>query len=1005
MIGSGRAHGGLYLLEASSQDSLPSIDSSHEALQADSSPALLELHQWHRRLGHPSFGVLGKLFPLLVKQCTHNKFICDACELAKHKRTSYPSFNNKSTAPFMIVHSDVWGPSRVVTLSGYRWFVTFIDCYSRVTWVYLLRHKDEVFSCFRTFHKMVSTQFDAKIRVLRSDNGTEYANGEFRAYLADHGILHQTTCVDTPAQNGVAERKNRHLLEVARSLIFTMQVPTNFWGDAVLTAAYLINRMPLSTLDFQVPLDLLQGTSLGHRFPLRVFGCVCFVHDHRPSRGKLDPKALRCVFLGYSATQKGYKCYHPSSRKTFVSMDVTFHESVAFFPSSSSLQGESCVIQEEMDFVCPPTRTATIQGEAGVPMEGEQVTCDVERATINQPSKCGRLDRNDLKTYVRSRLPVKCQTEQTTCVPPTLSQSHSPTPGPSSPPSSSNFESSGTDNPVIVDIDVPIAVRKGIRSCTQHPISNFVSYSSLSPSYRAFVSSLSSVSIPQGWKEALADPNWKEAMAEEMRALEKNGTWDFVGLPNGKKPVGCKWVYTIKQKADGTIDRYKARLVAKGFTQTYGIDYQETFAPVAKMNSVRVLLSCAANQGWLLHQLDVKNAFLHGDLEEEVYMEMPPGFSSQTTNGKVCRLKKALYGLKQSPRAWFGRFHKAMVKIGYKQSNADHTLFIKRRGDMITVLIVYVDDIVVTGNDSDEVSKLKVHLAREFEIKDLGSLRYFLGIEVARSDKGIFISQRKYVLDLLKETGMLGCKPVDSPIEVNHRLMSGDGDLVDKERFQRLVGRLIYLAHTRPDIAYAVGVVSQFMHDPCTTHLDAVYRILKYLKSAPGKGVLFSNHGHLELEAFTDADWAGSINDRRSTSGYCTLVGGNLVTWRSKKQSVVARSSAEAEYRAMAHGICELIWLQTLLRDLGIVCNKSMRLYCDNKSAINIAHNPVQHDRTKHIEIDRHFIKEKLNEGMICTPFVKSEDQLADVFTKGLSSRFFHSIVCKLGMRDIYAPT
>jgi hypothetical protein len=494
-------------------------------------------------------------------------------------------------------------------------------------------------------------------------------------------------------------------------------------------------------------------------------------------------------------------------------------------------------------------------------------------------------------------------------------------------------------------------------------------------------------------------------MVEEMTALRKNGTWDLVSLPGGKKSVGCKWVFTIKHNADGTVERYKARLVARGFTQTYGIDYEETFAPVAKMNSVRALLSCAANMNWPLLQFDVKNAFLHGDLEEEVYMTIPPGFSSSASEGKVCRLKKALYGLKQSPRAWFGRFSKAMLGFGYKQSHADHTLFTKRSAGKIAVLIVYVDDIIMTGNDEEEIHNLKSRLAQEFEIKDLGSMRYFLGMEVARSDRGIFISQRKYILDLLEETGMLGCKPADSPIEANHHLSGDMGERTDKERYQRLVGRLIYLAHTRPDVSYAVGVVSQFMHDPRTPHLDAVYRILRYLKSAPGKGILFSNHGHFRLEAFTDADWAGSVDDRRSTSGYCTFLGGNLITWRSKKQSVVARSSAEAEYRAMAHGVCELLWIQTLLRDLGLSDSGPMKLYCDNKAAINIAHNPVQHDRTKHIEIDRHFIKEKLSAGVICMPFVKSGDQLADIFTKGLGSKSLFPIVFKLGMIDIFAPT
>jgi hypothetical protein len=277
---------------------------------------------------------------------------------------------------------------------------------------------------------------------------------------------------------------------------------------------------------------------------------------------------------------------------------------------------------------------------------------------------------------------------------------------------------------------------------------------------------------------------------------------------------------------------------------------------------------------------------------------------------------------------------------------------------------------------------------------------------VARSKHGIFLCQRKYTIDLLSETGLLGCKPVDTPIEQNHMLFQcSNSASIDKGRYQRLVGKLIYLSHTRPDITYAVNVVSQFMHDPRKAHMDAVERILRYLKSNPGKGILFSNHGNLKVEGYTDADWAGSKNDRRSTSGYFTFVGGNLVTWRSKKQPVVARSSAEAEFRGMALGVCELLWVRNVLSDLGFNPKEAMSLYCDNTSAIAIAHNPVQHDRTKHVEIDRHFIKEKLEAGIISFPFVRSEFQLADVLTKGVASRVFNESLFKLGMCDIHAPT
>uniref|UniRef100_A0A7N2LTQ0 Reverse transcriptase Ty1/copia-type domain-containing protein n=1 Tax=Quercus lobata TaxID=97700 RepID=A0A7N2LTQ0_QUELO len=310
-------------------------------------------------------------------------------------------------------------------------------------------------------------------------------------------------------------------------------------------------------------------------------------------------------------------------------------------------------------------------------------------------------------------------------------------------------------------------------------------------------------------QEALGDPRWKEAMNEEMKSLQKNSTWKVVELPEGKKPVGCRWVFTVKYKADETIERFKARLVAKVYTQTYGIDYMETFAPVAKINTVRILISLAVNLDWPLHQFDVKNAFFHEDPQEEVYMELPPGCNMQ---------------------------------------------------------------LEVTGNDSKERRALQNHLAREFEMKDLGPLKYFLGIEVSRSKEGVFLSQRKYALDLLSEIGMMACSLVSTPMEENLKLgIYPDQVPTNKERYQRLVERLMYLSHTRPDLAYALSSV------------NAVTLILRYLKSSPRKGIMFKKGNNLDVKGYIDADWAGSIKDRQSTAGYFTFVGGNLVTWRSKK--------------------------------------------------------------------------------------------------------------------------
>ncbi|KAL0560093.1 hypothetical protein IC582_000487 [Cucumis melo] len=883
--------------------------------------------------------------------------------------------------------------------------------------------------CEKTQFHTIKTQFHTKIAILRSDNGREFQNHNLSEFLASKGIVHQTSCAYTPQQNGVAERKNRHLVEVARSLMLSTSLPSYLWGDAILTAAHLINRMPSRILHLQTPLDCLKesypSTRLVSEVPLRVFGCTAYVHNFGPNQTKFTPRAQACVFVGYPLHQRGYKCFHPPSRKYFVTMDVTFCENRPYFPVSH-LQGEN--VSEEsnstFEFVEPtpitvsdidphpiilPTNQVSwktyyrrnLRKEVGsptsqppAPVQNFEPPRDQGMENLTKPCTNNTMSENDKSDVaVLENMEEKNRDDETEVRIET---------------SNDEAEQGHTRKLDEYDpsLDIPIALRKGTRSCTKHPICNYVSYDNLSPQFRAFTTSLDSTIIPKNIYTALECPEWKNAVMEEMKALEKNRTWEICALPKGHKTVGCKWVFSLKYKADGTLDRHKARLVAKGFTQTYGIDYSETFSPVAKLNIVRVLLSVAVNKDWPLYQLDVKNAFLNGDLVEEVYMSPPPGFEAQFGQ-QVCKLQKSLYGLKQSPRAWFDRFTTFVKSQGYSQGHSDHTLFTKAsKTGKITILIVYVDDIVLTGDDQTEISQLKQRMGDEFEIKDLGNLKYFLGMEVARSKEGISVSQRKYTLDLLTETGMLGCRPADTPIEFNCKLGNSDDQVpVDKEQYQRLVGKLIYLSHTRPDISFAVSVVSQFMQAPYEKHMEAVNRILRYLKNTPGKGLMFRKTNRKTIEAYTDSDWAGSVIGRKSTSGYCTFVWGNLVTWRSKKQSVVARSSAEAEYRAMSLRICEEIWLQKVLSDLHQECETPLKLFCDNKAAISIANNPVQHDRTKHVEIDRHFIKERLDSGSICIPYIPSSQQIADVLTKGLLRPHFDLCVSKLGLIDIYLPT
>ena len=519
-----------------------------------------------------------------------------------------------------------------------------------------------------------------------------------------------------------------------------------------------------------------------------------------------------------------------------------------------------------------------------------------------------------------------------------------------------------------------------------------------------FLSNIIENDEPSSFLQAMKSAHWRDAMAKEINALESNHTWSLCSLPNDKVAIGCKWVYKIKYCPDGSIERHKARLVAKGYTQVEGIDYHDTFAPVAKLVTVRLLLSIASIRNWSLHQLDVNNAFLQGDLDEEVYMKLPPGFSKKGDN-RVCKLHKSIYGLKQASRQWFSKFSSTLIQRGFHQSISDYSLFTFITADVSLFILVYVDDIIITGNNEDAISDIKVFLSQSFSLKNLGPLRYFLGIEVSRSKQGIFLCQRKYTLDILRDSGMLGARPSSFPMEQHLNLLPSDGEpLTDPSIYRRLIGRLLYLTVTRPDIQYAVNTLSQFMQAPSSTHLDAANRVLRYLKGSVGKGLLLSASSSVSLSGYSDSDWARCPLTRRSTTGYFTMLGSSPISWKTKKQSTVSRSSTEAEYRAIAALTAELQWLHSLLKDLGIPHPRPISVHCDNQAAIHIAEKPVFHERTKHIEIDCHFVREKIGTGLISPCYLRSFDQLADIFTKPLGVDAFQRFLPKLGVIDISTP-
>ncbi len=464
---------------------------------------------------------------------------------------------------------------------------------------------------------------------------------------------------------------------------------------------------------------------------------------------------------------------------------------------------------------------------------------------------------------------------------------------------------------------------------------------------------------PDTFEEAFQKLEWTKAMEEEIAALEQNQTWELVPKPEDVTPISCKWVYKIKHHPDGLIERHKARLVARGFFQQYGLDYDETFSLVAKLTTVRVLLALAASKDWKLWQMDVKNAFLHGELDRLIYMNQPMGFQSQNHPEFVCKLQKALYGLKQAPRAWYRKIDEFLTYSGYSVTPADSSLFVKANGGKLAIVLVYVDDLIKANED--EILRIRENLSVRFQMKELGQVEHFLGLEVDRTPEGIFLHQKKYSTDLLKKFGMSDCKPVSTPMEPNVKMCANEGRVLeDATMYRKLVGSLINLTLTRPDISYVVGVVSRYMQNPKKPHLEAVRRILRYVKNTLDHGIMYKKGGDVKLVGYCDADYAGDHDTRRSTTGYLFMLGYGAVSWCSKRQPTVSLSTTEAEYRAAAMAAQESTWLKQLLENLHQRTEYVIPLYCDNLSAIRLAENPVFHARTKHVEVHYHFIREKI---------------------------------------------
>ena len=970
----------------------------------------LPIKLWHERMGHLNWEALknsqskssSPIIGIRFDDTEPPHSTCEGCVAGKAKRRSFKSSTSghRATLPIKRIHSDLMGPMEIRSVvGGFEYVCVFTCCCSRHVWVYLLKAKSQTFSVFKGFRTMIEKQLSRHIKYFRTDRGGEFMSAEFTAYLEEQGIVHETSAPRTPQQNGVAERMNQTLLGGARAMLHHAGMTYGFWSEAIHVAAHVLNRAPRSGLGWKTPYELLFGhkPEVSH---LRVFGCRAWAINEQAK--KWDPRSTPMVFVGYEIASKAYRLWDPTSRRIVVSTNVKFDESILPnkptptpqvptpanpIPSSSKLPPPTVSVPwffddvEEPKSKPPPASTDKGKQRADPPSPPDPPTLPHRTPSPDLPDSPEQPPPSTPPDQGTSRLPPSAPSK------PTRPRRN------------------------VKAVEKYVAGTSGLGSAETEGERN--SIAKFEETYCHMVEAYASVTFPneprtfEDAKSSDDSSKWGLAMKEEIDTLESRGTWETTDRPANKPVVSCKWVYRLKTNSAGEVIRHKARLVARGFSQTYGVDYKETFAPVTRLETLRLMFALAVERNWEIRQVDVKNAYLYGDLDEEIYMEAPLGMD--VPKGKVLRLRKALYGLKQAGRAWYHKLKSVMKEFGLTQVPCEPHLFVTQKivgkKKLTLILPIYVDDLFPIG-DKHLTDQFEEWIGKYFDVSILGDASYFLGIRVTRDrtaeppsltlDQGTYVTTMltKHRIDTTKESKY----PV-STLSATYVERHEDEPAATREeirRYQSFIGSLMYLMlGTRPDIAYAVGRFARFAHDPSKDHFKAVGRIFAYVNATKGFALKYTktmDDSDIYPYGTCDADFAGELakeHKRKSTSGNVFFTANGPFSWSSKLQPVIATSTTEAEYIALYTAAKQAVWIRQIFEAVGVPFDEALDLWCDNKSAISTAHQEGTHEAKKHIDVKYHYVQELVTDDKIDVKHINTGDNEADILTKCLTGESF----------------